>query len=62
MKKHVGLNVAADVLFTVAHTGVSGALVVVTADDLGMSSNQNEQNNRRYAVAAGVPMLEPSNA
>src|ERR1017187_1307413 len=60
--KHVGLNVAADVLFTAAYTGVSGALVVVTADDPGMSSSQNEQDNRRYAVAAGVPMLEPSDA
>jgi indolepyruvate ferredoxin oxidoreductase alpha subunit len=60
--KHVGLNVAADVLFTAAYTGVRGALVVVTADDPGMSSSQNEQDNRRYAVAAGVPMLEPSDA
>jgi indolepyruvate ferredoxin oxidoreductase alpha subunit len=57
--KHVGLNVAADVLFTVAYSGVSGALVIVSADDPGMSSSQNEQDNRRYAVAAGVPMLEP---
>src|ERR1017187_158144 len=60
--KHVGLNVAADVLFTAAYTGVSGALVVVTADDPGMSSSQNEQDNRRYAVAAGVPMLEPADS
>ena len=60
--KHVGLNVAADVLFTAAYTGVSGALVVVSADDPGMSSSQNEQDNRRYAVAAGVPMLEPADA
>ena len=60
--KHVGLNVAADVLFTAAYTGVSGALIVVSADDPGMSSSQNEQDNRRYAVAAGVPMLEPSDA
>jgi indolepyruvate ferredoxin oxidoreductase, alpha subunit len=60
--KHVGLNVAADPLFTVAYTGVTGALVVVTADDPGMASSQNEQDNRRYAVAAGLPMLEPSDS
>jgi indolepyruvate ferredoxin oxidoreductase, alpha subunit len=60
--KHVGLNVAADPLFTVAYTGVDGALIVVSADDPGMSSSQNEQDNRRYAVAAGVPMLEPSDS
>ena len=60
--KHVGLNVASDPLFTVAYTGVGGALVVVSADDPGMHSSQNEQDNRRYAVAAGVPMLEPSDS
>jgi indolepyruvate ferredoxin oxidoreductase alpha subunit len=60
--KHVGLNVAADPLFTVAYTGVEGALVVVSADDPGMASSQNEQDNRRYAVAAGVPMLEPADS
>jgi indolepyruvate ferredoxin oxidoreductase alpha subunit len=60
--KHVGLNVAADPLFTAAYTGVSGGLVVVSADDPGMASSQNEQDNRRYAVAAGVPMLEPSDS
>ena len=60
--KHVGLNVAADVLFTAAYSGVSGALVVISADDPGMSSSQNEQDNRRYAVAAGVPMLEPADS
>jgi indolepyruvate ferredoxin oxidoreductase alpha subunit len=60
--KHVGLNVAADPLFTVAYTGVSGALVIVDADDPGMASSQNEQDNRRYAVAAGVPMIEPSDS
>lgn len=60
--KHVGLNVAADPFFSVAFTGVDGALVIVSADDPGMSSSQNEQDNRRYAVAAGVPMLEPSDA
>ncbi|MGD0174979.1 MAG: thiamine pyrophosphate-binding protein, partial [Anaerolineales bacterium] len=52
--KHVGLNVAADPLFTAAYTGVAGALIVVSADDPGMSSSQNEQDNRRYALAAGV--------
>ena len=49
-------------LFTAAYTGVSGALVIVSADDPGMASSQNEQDNRRYAVAAGVPMLEPSDS
>ena len=58
--KHVGLNVAADPLFTVAYTGVTGALVVVSADDPGMASSQNEQDNRRYAVAAGVPSDFPN--
>lgn len=57
--KHVGLNVAADPLFTVAYTGVTGALVIACADDPGMASSQNEQDNRRYAQAAGVAMLEP---
>ncbi|MDM8005107.1 MAG: thiamine pyrophosphate-dependent enzyme [Phycisphaerae bacterium] len=60
--KHVGLNVAADPLFTAAYTGVVGALIVVSADDPGMASSQNEQDNRRYAVAAAVPMLEPSDS
>jgi indolepyruvate ferredoxin oxidoreductase alpha subunit len=60
--KHVGLNVAADPLFTAAYTGVTGALVVVSADDPGLASSQNEQDNRHYAVAAGVPMLEPSDS
>ena len=60
--KHVGLNVASDPLFTVAYTGVAGALVIVSADDPGMHSSQNEQDNRRYAVAAAVPMLEPSDS
>ena len=60
--KHVGLNVAADPLFTAAYTGVSGALLVVSADDPGMASSQNEQDNRRYAVAAGAPMLEPADS
>lgn len=60
--KHVGLNVAADPLFTAAYTGVTGGLVVVAADDPGMASSQNEQDSRRYAVAAGLPMLEPSDS
>ena len=60
--KHVGLNVAADPFFTAAYTGVVGALVVVSADDPGMASSQNEQDNRRYAEAAGVPMLEPADS
>ncbi len=60
--KHVGLNVAADPLFTAAYTGVQGGLVLVCADDPGMSSSQNEQDSRRYAVAAGIPMLEPSDS
>lgn len=60
--KHVGLNVAADPLFTAAYTGVTGGLIVVSADDPGMASSQNEQDNRHYAVAAGVPMLEPADS
>jgi indolepyruvate ferredoxin oxidoreductase alpha subunit len=60
--KHVGLNVAADPLFTVALIRLDGALVVVSADDPGMASSQNEQDNRRYALAAGVVMLEPSDS
>jgi indolepyruvate ferredoxin oxidoreductase alpha subunit len=60
--KHVGLNVAADPLFTAAYLDVPGGLVVVSADEPGMSSSQNEQDNRRYAVAAGVAMLEPSDS
>ena len=58
--KHVGLNVAADPLFTAAYTGVTGGLVIVTADDPEMHSSQNEQDNRNYAFAAKLPMLEPS--
>ena len=60
--KHVGLNVAADPLFTAAYTGTSGPLVIITADDPGMASSQNEQDNRRFAVAAGVPMFEPADS
>ncbi|NLB55163.1 MAG: thiamine pyrophosphate-binding protein [Lentisphaerae bacterium] len=60
--KHVGLNVAADPFFTSAYTGVDGALVIISADDPGMASSQNEQDNRNYAKAAGIPMLEPSDS
>ena len=60
--KHVGLNVAADVLFTAAYSGVLGGYVLACADDPGMASSQNEQDTRRYAVAAGVPMLEPADS
>ena len=60
--KHVGLNVAADPFFTIAYSGTAGGLVVISADDPGMASSQNEQDNRRYAAAAGVPMFEPSDS
>jgi|GEM_PF-2036 len=60
--KHVGLNVASDTFMTAAYTGVGGALVVVSADDPGMHSSQNEQDNRFYAKFAGVPMLEPADS
>lgn len=60
--KHVGLNVAADPLFTLAYTGVNGGLVVVSADDPGLFSSQNEQDNRYYAPHAKVAMIEPSDS
>lgn len=60
--KHVGLNVAADPLFTATYTGLPGGLVVLSADDPGFHSSQNEQDNRNYARAAGLPCLEPSSA
>ncbi|MFO8059511.1 MAG: indolepyruvate ferredoxin oxidoreductase subunit alpha [Bacillota bacterium] len=60
--KHVGVNVAADPLMTVTYMGVRGGLVIVTADDPGMHSSQNEQDNRNYARFAKVPMLEPSDS
>ncbi|MDD2234011.1 MAG: indolepyruvate ferredoxin oxidoreductase subunit alpha [Desulfitobacteriaceae bacterium] len=60
--KHVGLNVAADPLFTVSYTGVNGGLILFVADDPGMHSSQNEQDSRHYARAAKVPMLEPSDS
>ncbi|MGN0687861.1 MAG: indolepyruvate ferredoxin oxidoreductase subunit alpha [Oscillospiraceae bacterium] len=60
--KHVGLNVAADPLFTASYTGVTGGLVIAVADDQGMHSSQNEQDSRHYAASAKVPMLEPSDS
>jgi indolepyruvate ferredoxin oxidoreductase alpha subunit len=60
--KHVGLNVAADLLFTLAYTGVGGGYVLLVADDPGMHSSQNEQDSRNYAAFAKVPMLEPSDS
>jgi indolepyruvate ferredoxin oxidoreductase alpha subunit len=60
--KHVGVNVAADPLFTLSYTGVNGGLVLITADDPEMHSSQNEQDNRHYARFAKVPMLEPSDS
>ncbi|MGI6450595.1 MAG: indolepyruvate ferredoxin oxidoreductase subunit alpha [Desulfitobacteriia bacterium] len=60
--KHVGVNVAADPLFTVAYTGVNGGLVLVSADDPGMHSSQNEQDNRHFGRAAKIPVIEPSDS
>lgn len=60
--KHVGLNVAADPLFTMSYTGVNAGMIICVADDPGMHSSQNEQDSRHYAVAAKVPMLEPSDS
>jgi indolepyruvate ferredoxin oxidoreductase alpha subunit len=60
--KHVGVNVAADPLFTLSYTGVRGGLVIVTADDPEMHSSQNEQDNRNYARFAKIPMLEPADS
>ena len=60
--KHVGLNVAADPLFTIAYTGVNAGMVIAVADDAGMHSSQNEQDSRHYAMAAKIPMLEPSDS
>src|SRR6056297_3548277 len=58
--KHVGVNVAADALFTFGYTGVNGGCIIVSADDPGMHSSQNEQDNRYYARASKVALLEPS--
>jgi len=60
--KHVGVNVAADPLFTVSYTGTNGGLVIITADDPSLHSSQNEQDNRNYARFAKIPMLEPSDS
>ena len=60
--KHVGLNVAADPLFTTAYTGVNAGLVIGVADDPGMHSSQNEQDSRHYAAASKIPMLEPADS
>lgn len=60
--KHVGLNVAADPLFTISYTGVNAGMVIGVADDAGMHSSQNEQDSRHYAVAAKLPMLEPADS
>ena len=60
--KHVGLNVAADPMFTIAYTGINAGMIVGVADDAGMHSSQNEQDSRNYAKAAKLPMLEPSDS
>lgn len=60
--KHVGLNVAADPLFITSYTGVNGGMVIGVADDPGMHSSQNEQDSRHYAIAAKLPMVEPSDS
>lgn len=60
--KHVGLNVAADPLFTISYSGVNAGMVICVADDPGMHSSQNEQDSRHYAIAAKVPMLEPADS
>lgn len=60
--KHVGLNVAADPLFTASYTGVNGGLIIAVADDPGMHSSQNEQDSRHYAMASKIPMVEPADS
>lgn len=60
--KHVGLNVAADPLFTMSYIGVNGGMVIGVADDPGMHSSQNEQDSRNYAIAAKLPMVEPADS
>ena len=60
--KHVGLNVAADPLFTLSYTGVNGGMVICVADDPAMHSSQNEQDSRHYAIASKIPMLEPADS
>ena len=61
-QKHVGLNVAADPLYTMSYTGVNAGMVICVADDAGMHSSQNEQDSRHHAIAAKVPMIEPSDS
>lgn len=60
--KHVGLNVAADPLFTISYTGVNAGMVIAVADDAGMHSSQNEQDSRHYALSSKIPMLEPADS
>ena len=60
--KHVGLNVAADPLFTASYTGVNAGMVILVADDPGMHSSQNEQDSRHYAMGSKTMMLEPSDS
>ncbi len=60
--KHVGLNVAADPLYTMSYTGINAGMVIVVADDAGMHSSQNEQDSRHHAIASKIPMLEPSDS
>ncbi len=60
--KHVGLNVAADPLFTISYTGVNAGMIIGVADDAGMHSSQNEQDSRHYARASKIPMLEPADS
>src|SRR5512136_3307643 len=60
--KHVGVNVAADPLFTASYTGTNGALIIITADDPSLHSSQNEQDNRNYAKFAQIPMFEPADS
>ena len=60
--KHVGLNVAADPVFTMSYTGINGGMIIGVADDAGMHSSQNEQDSRHYAKASKIPMLEPADS
>lgn len=60
--KHVGMNVAADPMYTASYTGVNAGMVIVVADDAGMHSSQNEQDSRHHAIASKLPMLEPSDS
>ena len=60
--KHVGLNVAADLLYTISYTGINGGMVIAVADDPVCTPSQNEQDSRHHAIASKVPMLEPSDS